>query len=134
MDLEEAVEILEGELVKQWDEKPVVSFENVEFDESDLPEGESFCHFQVMPTFGDNFTKCGDSMTYKQYGLIKMFIYVPVDEGSKPCWEIADRFNKIFVNRNFKGIRTYTPDVSIPAKSGSWYGCDVGIEFEFNSK
>ncbi len=134
MNLEECVELLEQTMIDGWDEKPLVEFDNVKFDQDTVPDGESFCHFQVILTLGGNYAKCGDGMAYKQYGLIKLYIYVPSDDGSKRCWQIADKFNSIFVNKTFNGIRTYAPDVSVPIKSSNWYGCDVGIEFEFNTK
>ena len=131
MNLEQAVETLEHVMVDQWADKPLVEFDNVKFDQ---PDNESYVHFQVLFGENPNFLNCGGTMTFTQTGTIQLYIYIPANEGSKECWQIADRFRSIFQNTTFDKIRTYEGFVSVPTRESNWYHSRVSIRFEFESK
>lgn len=135
---QETVELLEYEFSECWSEDTPAESDSHQWYNRDegfeQPTETPYVHFSVLHGDSSNALNCGEHMTYRQSGVIQLYIYVPFDSGTQKAMSLADDFVEIFVNKNIGHVLTRSPFIATPARNANWWETRVSIPFTYDTK
>jgi len=127
-------ETLEGLFYSTWATATPVSWANVEYEPV---IGTAFVEFRLVPGGSGRFASFGTNMLSRRNGIITIFIYTPLNDGTNAGLVLADSAAAIFKNANNGGwqggnITCRSSRISEAGKSEEWYRHVVVVPYHID--
>jgi hypothetical protein len=125
MSLPNSLTLITSTFATAWTATPI-AWPNVSFDMKSNPE---FVRFNVLFTKEDRRTLGLSSNLYRQYGLVSMHIFTPLNRGAKRALELAEQLTAIWRSASIQGHIFDTPNTVVIGNVDGVYQVNVNISF-----